>query len=154
MQSIDSTDKLLLNKLQQNNRITAEELGQLFNLSTSAVQRRLKRLRAEKIIEADIAIVSPDATGTSVSFIVEVSLNLGNSTVIENFKKLMHSCPEVMQCYYVAGLHDFILFVTTSDMKHYEEFSKKQLMDNKSVKQFYTHVVLNRVKMKYGANIF
>lgn len=154
MQTIDVTDKLLLNQLQQNNRMTAEELGQKFNLSTSAVQRRLKRLRSEKIIEADIAVVSPEAAGMSVSCLVEVSLNLGNTTQIEKFKQLMNSCTEVMQCYYVAGVHDFILVVSARDMNHYEEFSKKFLMDNKSVKQFYTHVVLSRVKMQYGAQIF
>jgi Lrp/AsnC family leucine-responsive transcriptional regulator len=153
MQNIDITDKLLLNQMQQNSRITAEELGQKFNLSTSAVQRRLKRLRNEKIIEAEIAVISPGAVGMSVSCVVEVSLNLGNSTQIEEFKNLMSSCAEVMQCYYVAGVYDFILMVTTMDMKHYEEFSKKFLMDNKSVKQFYTHVVLNRVKMRYGVQI-
>lgn len=150
MQQLDATDKLLLQQLQQNNRITAEELGKKYNLSTSAVQRRLKRLRDDKIIEADIAIISPEAVGMSLSFLVEVSLELGNLTVIENFKKLMNACAEVTQCYYVAGLHDFILVVHTTDMKHYEAFSKKHLMDNKNVKQYYTHVVLNRVKMQYG----
>jgi Lrp/AsnC family transcriptional regulator, leucine-responsive regulatory protein len=153
MQLLDAVDKQLLNLLQQNNRKTAEELGVKLNLSTSAVQRRLQRLRSKKIIEADVSVVSPDAAGMHVSFLVEVSLNLGNSTVIESFKKMMNSCTEVMQCYYVAGLYDFILVVTTTDMKHYEAFSKKYLMDNKNVKQFYTHVVLNRVKMQYGVKL-
>lgn len=153
MQHIDVIDTQLLNLLQQNNRKTADELGKKLNLSTSAVQRRLQRLRSKKIIEADISIVSPEAVGLYVSFLVEVSLNLGNSTVIENFKKLMSSCSEVTQCYYVAGLYDFILVVTTKDMKQYESFSKKYLMDNKNVKQFYTHVVLNRVKMQYGVKL-
>jgi Lrp/AsnC family leucine-responsive transcriptional regulator len=153
MQNIDVTDKLLLNQLQQNNRLTAEELGLKFNLSTSAVQRRLKRLRNEKIIEAEIAVVSPEAAGMYVSCLVEVSLNLGNTKEIEEFKNVMNSCHEVMQCYYVAGVYDFVLVITARNMKHYEEFSKKYLMDNKSVKQFHTHVVLSRVKMQYGVQI-
>jgi Lrp/AsnC family transcriptional regulator, leucine-responsive regulatory protein len=153
MQQLDSIDKQLLNLLQQNNRKTAEELGAKLSLSTSAVQRRLQRLRSSKVIEADVSIVSPEAAGMHVSFIVEVSLNLGNSTVVDNFVKLMNACPEVSQCYYVAGLYDFILVVNTKDMKHYEAFSKKNLMDNKTVKQFYTHVVLNRVKMQYGMKL-
>jgi Lrp/AsnC family leucine-responsive transcriptional regulator len=52
MQELDELDKQLLSQLQQNNRITAEELGNRINLSTSAVQRRLKRLRQDKIIES------------------------------------------------------------------------------------------------------
>jgi predicted transcriptional regulator len=53
MQELDEYDKKLLRQLQQNNKITAEELGLLVNLSTSAVQRRLRRLRDDKMIEAD-----------------------------------------------------------------------------------------------------
>lgn len=153
MQKLDEIDKKILNKLQQDNRITAEELGKMLNLSTSATQRRLKRLRDKKIIEADIAVVSPHAIGMSATCIVEVSLELGNSKVIETFKKLLATCPEVMQCYYVAGTYDFILIVVTRDMKQYEIFSKKYLMDNSSVKQYHTHVVLDRVKVSYGMSV-
>jgi Lrp/AsnC family leucine-responsive transcriptional regulator len=153
MQELDDIDKKLLNKLQQNNRTTAEELGCLLNLSTSAVQRRLKRLRQDKVIEADISIISPQAAGIGVTCVVEVSLELGSSKEIESFKTLLSGCQEVMQCYYVAGTYDFIIIVNTHDMKHYEQFSRKYLMDNSSVKQFCTHVVLDRVKVSYGVTI-
>jgi Lrp/AsnC family transcriptional regulator, leucine-responsive regulatory protein len=146
MHSLDHFDRKILNQLQQNNRITAEELGNMVNLSTSAVQRRLQRLRQEKIIEADISVISPAALGFGVTCVVDVTLHLGNSEVIDGFKDLANACAEVTQCYYVTGTYDFVIIVTTKDMKHYEDFSKKYLMDNKSVKQFYTHVVMDKVK--------
>lgn len=59
MQTLDEFDKKILNQFQQNNRLSAEELGIMIGLSTSAVQRRLTKLRKEKIIEADISIISP-----------------------------------------------------------------------------------------------
>ena len=149
MHNLDEFDKKLLNQLQQNNRITAEELGNIVSLSTSAVQRRLKRLRQDKIIEADISIVSPSATGMGITCVVDVTLHLGNSKVIDSFKKLMSDCDEAMQCYYVTGAFDFVVIVNTNDMKHYEEFSKKYLMDNPDVKQFYSHVVIDKVKVGY-----
>lgn len=153
MHGLDQIDKYLLNELQENNRITAEELGRKYNLSTSAVQRRLKRYRTDKIIEADIAVIAPEVTAATLHFVVEVSLELGNSSVIEGFKKLMLSCPDVTQCFYVAGVYDFILCVQTKDMAAYEVFSKKYFMDNKQVKQYYTHVVLNTVKKRYGVRL-
>lgn len=149
MTALDEFDKKLLNQLQQNNRITAEELGNMVNLSTSAVQRRLKRLRQAKIIEADISIVSPLAAGLGIMCVVEVSLHLGNSKMINSFKKLMSGCDEVMQCYYVTGALDFVVIVNVNDMRHYEEFSKKHFMDNPDVKQFYSHVVIDKVKVGY-----
>lgn len=149
MHNLDDFDKILLEQLQQNNRITAERLGSMVNLSTSAVQRRLTRLRKEKIIEADVAIVSPSAIGYGITCVVDVSLHLGSSRVIDSFKALMSDCEEVMQCYYVTGALDFVLVVATRDMRHYEEFSKKYLMDNPDVKQFQSHVVIDRVKIGY-----
>lgn len=152
MQDLDEFDKKILNQLQQNNRITAEELGTMVSLSTSAVQRRLKRLRQEKIIEADISIISPAAVGLGINCIVDIILHLGNSEVIDGYKELMKGCAEVLQCYYVTGSYDFVVILHTKDMKHYEEFSKKYFMDNPTVKQFYTHVVMDKVKLGYSVN--
>jgi Lrp/AsnC family transcriptional regulator, leucine-responsive regulatory protein len=150
MHEVDEFDKQLLKQLQKNNRLTAEELGKKVNLSTSAVQRRLKKLREEKVIEADISIISPSAVGLDITCIVDVTLYLGNSKVIDRFKKLISACPEVMQCYYVTGTLDFIIIVNTKDMRHYELFSKKYLMDNADVKQFCTHVVMDKVKVDFS----
>ncbi|SDF18676.1 Lrp/AsnC family transcriptional regulator [Chitinophaga filiformis] len=153
MQALDEYDKMLLRQLQQNNKITADELASVVNLSASAVQRRLKRLRDEKIIEADVAIISPVVAGISITCIVELILLEGNSKAIDGFKAKMQQCTEVMQCYYVTGTYDFVLIVNTTDMKHYEEFSKKWLMDNPNVKHFYTHVVMDKVKVGYSVTI-
>ena len=153
MQDIDEFDKQLLNQLQQNNMITAQELGNMVGLSTSAVQRRLQRLRRDKVIEADVSIISPAAVGLGITCIVEITLHLGNSIVIDKFKNLISTCPQVMQCYYVAGIYDFVVIVNAKNMKHYDEFAKKYLMDNSDVKQFYTHVVMDKVKIGFNVTI-
>jgi Lrp/AsnC family transcriptional regulator, leucine-responsive regulatory protein len=153
MQALDEYDKKLLRQLQKNNRMTADELGLMVSLSTSAVQRRLKRLREDKMIEADVSIISPLVAGIAITCVVDVILETGNSKAIDSFKTSMQACTEVMQCYYVTGTYDFVLIVNTSDMRHYEDFSKKQLMDNPNVKHFYTHVVMDKVKVGYGINI-
>ncbi|MEQ1923465.1 MAG: Lrp/AsnC family transcriptional regulator [Pyrinomonadaceae bacterium] len=153
MQILDDFDKKILDQLQQNNKITAEELGHVVSLSPSAVQRRLKRLRRDKLIEADISIISPTAIGYGITCVVNVSLHLGSSRVIDAFKELMTKCDEVMQCYYVTGGLDFVVVVNTQDMRHYEEFSKKYLMDNADVKQFYSHVVIDKVKVGYKVQL-
>lgn len=149
MHELDELDKKLLNQLQQNNRITAEELGNMVNLSTSAVQRRLKRLRQDKIIEADISIISPTALGFGITCVIDVAMHLGSSKVIDSFKTLMSDCDEVMQCYYVTGALDFVVILNVNDMRHYEDFSKTYLMDNPDVKQFHCHVVIDKVKVSY-----
>lgn len=149
MRELDDFDKRLLDQLQENNKVTAEELGIMVNLSTSAVQRRLKRLREDKVIQADVSIISPSAAGYGITCIVDVSLHLGSSRVIDSFKAMMAECNDVMQCYYVTGSLDFVIIVNARDMRHYEEFSKQYLMDNPDVKQFQSHVVIDKVKLGY-----
>src|SRR4051812_46620657 len=56
---LDRIDARLIAEVQKNNRTPSEELGEAVGLSPTAVQRRLKRLRAEGVIESDVAIVNP-----------------------------------------------------------------------------------------------
>ncbi|MHA4810945.1 Lrp/AsnC family transcriptional regulator [Flavitalea flava] len=150
MHQLDSYDRQLLQELQKNNQLTTEELSRIVNLSQSAIQRRITKLRQEKIIEADIAVISPKAIGLGITCIIDVVLHEGSSKAIDKFKEAMQACMEVAQCYYVTGTYDFVLIVNTKDMSHFEEFSKKNLMDSPNVKHFYTHVVMDRVKVSYG----
>lgn len=147
---LDDYDKKLLRLLQQNNRITTDELSKKVNLSQSAVQRRITKLRNEKVIEADVSIISHAALGISITCIVDVVLHEGSSKNIERFKQSMRNCGEVAHCYYVTGTYDFVLIVNTRDMSHFEAFSKKHLMDNPNLKHFYTHVVMDKVKVGIG----
>jgi Lrp/AsnC family transcriptional regulator, leucine-responsive regulatory protein len=151
--SIDEFDKELLRLLQQNNKLTAAELSDAVNLSSSAVQRRLKRLHDEKIIAGNVAIVSPAVFGVGITCVVDVVLQDGNSRALEKFKAAMLKCAEVSQCYFVTGTYDFVLLVQARDMRHYEDFSKRWLMDNPNVKHFYTHVVMDAVKVTYSTAI-
>jgi Lrp/AsnC family leucine-responsive transcriptional regulator len=150
MIDLDEFDKQLLQLLQQNNRMTASELGDQVGLSSSAVQRRLTRLREEKIIEADVSIISPEVVGLGITCVVDVILECGDNKALEKFKVSMRQCQEVMQCYYVTGTYDFVLIVNVRDMQQYDEFTRLRLMDNPNVKHFYTHVVMDRVKIGYS----
>ncbi len=153
MHSLDEWDKKLLRLLQQNNKLTTEELSVSVNLSQSAVHRRLTKLRDEKIIEADVSIISPTAVGIGITCIVDIILHEGSSKALDKFKSAMQACTEVAQCYYVTGTYDFVLIVNTTDMRQFEEFSKKHLMDNPNLKHFYTHVVMDKVKVGFSVPI-
>lgn len=144
---VDAFDLKLLRLVQANNRLTAEDLSGQVGLSPSACQRRLKRLRKEKVIEADISVISPEAVGRHLTMIVEVTLERERPDIMDEFKRSMRATPEVMQCYYVTGEVDFILVLTARDMRHYEQFTKKFFFDNPNIRRFHTMVVMDRVKL-------
>ncbi|WP_404294960.1 Lrp/AsnC family transcriptional regulator (plasmid) [Microvirga sp. RSM25] len=149
MPDLDRLDAALLEAVQRNNRLTSEELGKLVNLSPTACQRRLKRLRAEGVIEADVAIVSPKAVGRSVTMIVLVSLERERADIVDRFKSAIRSTREVMIGFYVTGDADFILVVTAKSMEDYEQFTRRFFYENPDIKGFKTMVVMDRVKASF-----
>lgn len=144
---LDGFDRRLLAVVQDNNRVGADELSARVGLSASACLRRLARLRKDRIIEADIAVVAPQGVGRTLTMIVEVTLERERPDILDEFKKSMRATPEVMQCYYVTGEIDFILMVTARDMRQYEEFTNRFFFKNPNVRRFHTLVVMDRVKV-------
>jgi len=149
MVELDDVDVLLLNAVQQNNRLTSDQLGDLVGLSPTACQRRLKRLRSEGVIEGDVSIVSPKAVGRPVTMLVLVSLERERTDIIDRFKKAIRSTPEIMIGFYVTGEADFALVVTARDMEDYEQFTRRFFYENPDIKGFKTMVVMDRVKASF-----
>jgi Lrp/AsnC family leucine-responsive transcriptional regulator len=146
-------DARLLAKIQQDNKLSSDALGEAVGLSATAVQRRLKRLRAEGVIEADVSIVNPKSIGQNVAMIVLVGLDRDSSHIIDRFKNSIRATPQVMAGYMVTGDADFVLIITTEDMERYEVFTRSFFYGNPDIKWFKTMVVLDRVKASFALPI-
>ena len=146
-------DARLLAEVQRNNRVSSETLGEAVGLSATAVQRRLKQLREGGVIEADVAIVNPNAIGQNVLMVVLVGLERDRTDIIEHFKRSILNTPEVMAGFFVTGDADFVLIVTAEDMERYEKFTRGFFYGNPNIKWFKTMVVLNRVKASFALPI-
>ncbi len=68
--NLDGFDRILLASLQENARIPQSELGERANLSTPAVNRRIKLLSAGGVIERYTACINPKAVGYGLTIIV------------------------------------------------------------------------------------
>lgn len=146
---IDKIDARLLDLVQRNNRLSREELGAKVALSASGVQRRLKRLRKEGVIESDVSIISPRAIGRigrTVTMLVLIFFERDRADIIDRFKRGIRTMTEVMSRFYVTGQADFILLVTANNMEEYEHFTRRLINENPDIKRLETVVVLDRVK--------
>ncbi len=63
------------------------------------------------------------------------------------FEKGIAACPEVQQCYYVTGEHDFVLVVLAASIADYEAFIRRVLHADDNVRSITTSVALSRVKV-------
>ncbi|HEY9101936.1 Lrp/AsnC family transcriptional regulator [Chitinimonas sp.] len=147
MNEIDTYDRAILRELQRDSRQSSEQLAGVVALSATAVQRRIKRLRETGIIRAEQAVLAPEALGRKLSMVIQVTLTRGRGDIVADFKAQMRGMPEVQQCYYVTGEHDFVLIVTAEDMADYERLTHRLFFNNPNIQKFHTAVVMEPVKV-------
>jgi DNA-binding Lrp family transcriptional regulator len=143
--AIDDFDRALLAQLQTNNLTPARILADRVGLSTSAVLRRMRRMRKAGIIQADISVISPDVLGEAVSILVLVALVRENTTALDQFCDKMKSYAAVKKCSYVAGETDFVLRLQMPNIESYEAFIRSAFLDDPNVAKFTTLVVLRDI---------
>lgn len=60
MEDLDKFDLQILDILQKDNQTSQRDIGDIIGLSAAAVQRRIKRMRENKIITSDISVIDPE----------------------------------------------------------------------------------------------
>lgn len=143
---LDRFDRAILALYQADTRLTSEAIGSSVGLSADAVQRRIKRMRAAKVIRAEVARLDGRALGLPITCVVAVDVEYERSEQVDAFKRKMLALPEVQQCYYVTGPWDFMLVVKARDMEDYEQFTRRTFLNDGNVRSFVTHVVMDEVK--------
>lgn len=96
---LDQYDQVLLNAIQENARIPQSELGELANLSTAAVNRRLRLLSNAGVIERYTAHIDPKAVGFNLTIIVEVKVESERADLLQEVQRSFKDCPQIQQCY-------------------------------------------------------
>ena len=139
--------------MQDNCRITAEQLSKEIGLSASACQRRINKLREDGVIAREVAILSKEKISPVLTTIVEIALERETPNIIDEFKSSMLTIQEVTQCYYVTGEIDFILILNVRDIDHYQNFTQKFLFDNPNIRRFNTLVVMETVKQRLNFHL-
>ncbi len=141
---LDHFDHALLREVQVDNQTPARVLAERVGLSQSAVLRRLRRLRAERVITADISVVNPEVLGVPVTIHVLVRIDQGSRTYGAFARKLKRR-PEVKQASYVTGGADFVLRLQVESMAAYAEFAREVFHEDETVSEYHTYVAMQEV---------
>jgi Lrp/AsnC family transcriptional regulator, leucine-responsive regulatory protein len=143
---LDAMDRRLLDLLQRDNQITNIALADQVGLSPPACLKRVRRLRAEKIIVKDVAVLDPESVGQSIVAFVGVELDRQREDLLAAFERKIGTESAVQQCYFVSGEIDYLLTVLCRDMEAYNAFARRVLANEHNIKRFRTSFSLSRVK--------
>lgn len=143
---LDDLDLRLLKELQKSNQVPIAELAERVNSSPATCIRRVKRLREEGVIIADVSIIDPAMVGRSMTVIVEVTIERERPDLIDLFKRSVLKNDRILHCYYVTGDADFVLFVSVTDMEEYDAIITDLFHENANIKQFKSLIAIRKVK--------
>jgi Lrp/AsnC family transcriptional regulator, leucine-responsive regulatory protein len=144
--ALDEVDRRLLELLQRDCSKTLFELGQEVRLSTSAVQRRLRRLERARLIERQAAVLNAAALGEFVLALVLLTLEQESTEQHAALRRRLEECPAVQQCYGLAGQQDYAVMLVARGMSELRTLIDDLFMDAPNVKRFVTLPVLDVVK--------
>ncbi|KTC71069.1 Leucine-responsive regulatory protein [Legionella bozemanae] len=123
LNTMDRTDKKILDILQSNCQINNQELADMVALSPSPCLRRVKLLEDNGYIKRMVALLEPEKIGLKLSVIVLVGLNSHQPAVMNQFEEAVRFLPEVVQCYLITGQSaDYVLKVIVPDLNAYQSF--------------------------------
>jgi Lrp/AsnC family leucine-responsive transcriptional regulator len=148
MVELDAVDRRILKVLQKDNRLTNLELAARVRLSPPTCLRRVRRLRKENVIVADVALLDPQLVGKNLFAFVEVVLERQSEALQSTFEKRMERAEEVMQCYMVSGHTDFMVVVQVADMDDYHRFVRRTFTNDSNIRNFRTLFAMNRTKFR------
>jgi DNA-binding Lrp family transcriptional regulator len=144
--ALPDRDRRILVALQNDSRITMQELAAQVGLSTSACWRRVKALEESGVIERYAVILNARKAGFGLSAMVHVSLARHEQSNVEKFVREVRRHPEVLECFATSGEADFHLRVVVEDIDAYNAFLDSFIFKVPGVSQVRSNIVLKEIK--------
>ena len=146
METIDTFDRKMLALLQEDARLTNNDLSERVNLSASQCSRRRQRLEEDGYIKGYHAVLDRDKLGFSLVNVISVTLATHNRDNARRFAELMERLPDVLEAHALTGEMDYFVKVVTPDLKSLAEFVNDVLLPHESVQHVKTSIVLQTLK--------
>ena len=143
---LDAFDRKIMSLLQEDARLTNNDLSERVNLSPSQCSRRRQRLEEEGLIKGYRAVLDRDRLGFSLVNIISVTLATHNRDNAQRFAELLARLPEVQEAHALTGEMDYVLKVVTPDLKSLSHFVNDVLLPHESVQHVKTAIVLETLK--------
>lgn len=123
------------------------------NLSTAAVNRRLKKLKTNGMIKQYTTLLNQEALGFGLTIIANIEVESEQIHELDATRRDFENCPFVQQCYYITGEWDFVLIFAVKSMDQYNELTRLLLFQKPNVKRFKTLIAMSKAKVGVGLTI-
>ena len=143
---LDNKDFAILDLLQQDATLSTAAIAEQVNLSQSPCWRRISRLEESGIIRGRVALLDRRALGMDVVVFATVNLTATGRQNLLRFEEDIVRYPEVIECYTMTGIWDYMLKIVTRDVRHYESFVRETLSASPDIRELHSHMAVTEIK--------
>lgn len=143
---LDRYDRLILSVLQEDGRISNQDLADRIGLSPSPCLRRVRALEESGLIAGYRALLDAKQLGLSLMALIGISMDQHTPERFANFEKKIATVPEVLECLLITGQQaDYQLKAVVRDMDAYQNLLLNKITRIAGVTGVHTSFVLRRV---------
>jgi hypothetical protein len=147
---LDAIDRLILEHLQNDGRITNVELARRVGISAPPCLRRVRALEEAGYIRGFHAALDPALLGFEVTVFAMVGLHSQAEADLKAFEARVGNWPLVRECFMLNGEIDFILKVVTRDLSEFQSFLTSELTPAPNVASVKTSFTIRAAKVAPG----
>ena len=146
MLNLDRFDIHILKILQQNNKITLQELSKMVNLSVPPCQKRVQNLRNAGVIKQDTILIDFNKITSYTTVFSHIILNRHTKQVLIDITDTLTVIDNIVEVYNISGEYDFIIKMVVRDMSHYSQTIFKITEKHPEIINFRSEFVLKSYK--------
>jgi len=143
---IDRFDRQILQLIQQDGRISNQDLADRIGLSPSPCLRRVRALEENGIITGYRALLDAKRLGYTLMALVYIAMDKHTPERFDHFEREISAIPEVLECLLITGQDaDYQIKVIVRDMDAYQELLLNRINRIQGVNGVHSSFVLRRV---------
>jgi Lrp/AsnC family leucine-responsive transcriptional regulator len=143
---LDRYDRRILELLQEQGRISNQELAERIGLSPSPCLRRVRALEESGVIAGYRALLDARRLGLSLMALIHISMDRHTPERFANFDEKVSALPEVLECLLITGQDaDYQLKVVVRDMDAFQALLLERITRIEGVTGVHSSFVLRRV---------
>jgi len=144
---MDEKDLKLLRILEENSRLSANEIATMTNLSISDVESRVHALEAAQVIKRYSTVINWERTGNGeVSAIIELKVSPERDYGYDRIAERLSRFRQVKTLRLMTGTYDLQLVVTGKNMQEVSRFVSEHVAPMDRIRETATHIIMKAYK--------
>lgn len=143
---MDRIDQAIIEQLQQDGRLTNQELAARIGLTPAPCLRRVRRLEADGVITGYAATIDLAALGRGFEVLLQAEIASKDLATVEAFEARVAAMDEVVELRRMFGLPDYLIRVRVADSDAYERWLTTRLLGDPAIARVDSRITMKMIK--------